>query len=421
MSFVRNKIASSDSSIRPEWLDKVFAVFLGLYPFLCIYKLVNGLTIGDAILILFFLRYIGRSFGRDGRTISVIVFIAFVSLSFVKCIYCNPEIINDELASMTIRWVRVSFYLFAAILLGRNVSCLGLLAKTVVMFSALSTLFLVFQYVAFYGAGTVVLGRIPGLEIYIDNYSEIDYEKVYSYAFRPCSFFLEPASFVQYAIVAQSILLFSGYYEKRSRIVLSVLLTFGAIMTTSAQGILYFALVYAVWLFRNLKSNITFVFIVVAIAVSIPVLYSSVDSFQYAVDRLFTSEDASDARLGSYALILELDSIGDLFLGQGFGYVPSGEWFSGAVYVLHGIGLLGFLLVCCMFYQFFRHSDSMLSKIICVVFFVMLFGTALFYNYMVFWYFLLIVAFSEGSSSTVQNAAETTRPLKIKSGRGAML
>lgn len=375
-------------------IDKAFAVFLGLYPCLCIYRFASGLTIGDALLILFFLRAVGKSFGKDGRTVMALLFSSFILVGFVKCVFFNSDAVDGQLMSMVIRWVRVAFYLFAALLLGANMKHRELFLRTLVVFSVIATAFLVFQYVAFYGAGDVVLGRIPGLQIYVEDYLEIDYETVYSYVFRPCSFFLEPASFVQYVVVAQCALLFTEILGKRVRIVLSIVITLGAVMTTSGQGILYFALVYAIWLFLTIRKKSYYVLLIAAALVLIPILYSSVESFQYAVDRLLTSEAASDARLGSYGLLLETDSVGDMLLGQGFGYVPEGEWFSGAMYVLHGTGLVGFSLACAMFYQFFRNAHDVMPRVVCSVFFVMFFGTALFYNYMLFWYFATVVALS---------------------------
>lgn len=380
---------------RSDTIDKAFAVFLGLYPFLCIYRFVSGLTIGDALLLLFFLRAIGRSVGKDGRTIAVLLFASFILLGFVKCILFNPAVVDGQLMSMVVRWVRVTFYLFAALLLGRNMAHRELFLKTLVIFSVIATAFLVFQYIAFYGAGSVVLGRIPGLQIYVEDYAEIDYETTYSYVFRPCSFFLEPASFVQYVVVALCALLFTKTFNKRLRVVLSVIITAGAIMTTSGQGILYIALVYAIWFFLTTRKKAYCVLMLAGILVLIPALYSSVEPFQYAVNRLFVSEGASDARLGSYELLLEIGSVGDLLFGQGFGYVPEGEWFSGAMYVLHGTGLVGFGFACAMFYQLFHKAHEVMPRVVCVIFFVMFFGTALFYNYMLFWYFATVIAFSE--------------------------
>ena len=261
---------------KSDTIDKVFAVFLGLYPCLCIYRFVSGLTIGDAILLLFFIRAIGKSFEKDGRIVAALLLMSLIPLGFVKCILFNSNLMDSQLASMFIRWVRVAFYLFAALLLGRNMTHRELFLRTLVVFSVMATVFLVFQYIAFYVTGNVVLGRIPGLQIYVESYSEIDYETIYSYAFRPCSFFLEPASFVQYTVVALCALLFTDTFGKSARVVLSIVITAGAIMTTSGQGVLYLAMVYAVWLFLALKKKTYYILLIVVILAAIPVLYSSV-------------------------------------------------------------------------------------------------------------------------------------------------
>lgn len=40
----------------------------------------------------------------------------------------------------------------------------------------------------------------------------------------------------------------------------------------------------------------------------------------------------------------------------------------------------------------YKKSNNNISKILCAIFIVMFFGNVLFYNYMVFWYFSLIIA-----------------------------
>ena len=53
--------------------------------------------------------------------------------------------------------------------------------------------------------------------------------------------------------------------------------------------------------------------------------------------------------------------------------------------------MVGLSFVFLIFLSLYKTAKSEVSKISCVLFFVMFFGTGLFYNYMVFWYFSLII------------------------------
>ncbi len=372
-------------------LQLIFSVFMAVYPILCIYTGFYKFTIGDLGLMFFMVLGLLSLPRIDNRFRITLVFLVYTALVFVLNFMILQSMQMSAFMSFFFRVVKLFFYLICAFTCGRTYFSTFFFQKAIIKVSIVLCLFLLLQYVLFYGAGQVILGRIPGLTVYIQDYTEIDYESFYSYNFRPCSFFLEPAQFSQYMAVPLTLVLFSGGLPKGKKLLLVALFALCMLLTTSGQGVFYLAVIFGMYGFFGIKNKgITIIFFVLLLIIAL-LAYNSVDAVRAAVDRLLFAEDALEARVGTYKYIGEMEGLHFLF-GYGYGVLPADEYLAGAPYVWYGCGLTGFLLALGMFFSMYRNALSTKAKVICLVFFVAFFVTSLFYNYMLFWYVTIIIS-----------------------------
>lgn len=388
VSLNQNNMAVSEKS------QKCFSIFIALYPILCIYKAFYKFTIGDIILILFFATSLFGQIKKDRRFAFVAVFAVYAFFDLcVNLIFSRVTGVYIS-SSLMFRLIKFIFYMLCVFTCGKKYFDFKVFQKTLLIAAAAACFYMIFQYVMYYGAGKIVLGRIPGLTLYLDEYSKLDYSIFYSYNFRPSSFFLEPALFCHYIIVALILTLFTNQMPKGlNRIFMSVLLTAGIPMSTAGQGILYLIIAYMIFGLKGIKKKswaILFIFFAVVVAL---ICYNKIEVFQYAVDRLLFNSNASYARLGTYRYVFNLDGLPMLF-GYGYGTTPNNEYLAGAAYVWYGCGIIGFIMSLGIFGTFYRNANNWMAKTICITFFVMFFGTGLFYNYMLCWYFTIILCTS---------------------------
>ena len=385
MSIAENKNLNNSLTV----IQKVFSVFLAVYPLLCIYTAFYKFTIGDVILMFFLALGILRPQKIDFRVLSIGTFVGFTAFVFVLNMIFFKSMALVAVSAYALRLIKLIFYLFCAVFSGRAFFKTQYFEKALFVTSIVACAFLFFQYAMYYGMGTIVLGRIPGLTVYLQEYLELDYETIYAYSFRPSSLFLEPANFCQYMVVPLGLALFSKNISNKKRIIYVLIFTAGMLLSTSAQGMLYLAVVYSAYFFRGTrKKSMMIVFITIAIIATL-VMYSEVDVVRTAIDRI-TNENAVNARFGSYSYLKAMEGI-HIALGYGYGVVPEDEFLAGAAYIIYGCGMFGFAFVCLMFYELYRRAWGNKGKVICFIFFVALFGTSIFYNYMLFWYITIIL------------------------------
>ncbi|MBR7123063.1 MAG: hypothetical protein IKC95_06385 [Oscillospiraceae bacterium] len=375
-----------------------FSIFLALYPVLCLYKAFASFTIGDVILICALLCYI---FFSKTITISKKLFAVAPLMAYVVVLFLIRNLLIGDISGLTattvfFRVFKFIFYLSAAVTISPKYISRSILEKGVVLISTLAALFIYLQYIFYYGFGQIILGRISFLPLYLEEYGQIDYDLVFgTYYFRPTSFFLEPAMASQYMVVGLAFLLFSkNIFKSRTKAVCTVIITAGILMTTAAQGIIYLVVVFALYMIQTLGFNMRSIFIVFSAFLIALAAYIFVPGAKLALDRLLFNDGASDARLGSIDLFLQSDFT-DKLIGHGYGVILNNVYATSATYILYGCGIIGFVLTLYMFYKSYKKADCKESKIVCILFFTMLFGTSLFCNYMLFWFFSAIVGLSE--------------------------
>jgi hypothetical protein len=375
-------------------IKTVFCIFLALYPVLCLYTGFYRFTIGDVGLMLFTVLGFLPLPRQDRRVAPVVVFLVFTLLVFLLNLFAFETMTSWNVSVYALRLLKLFFYLAAAFSCGKKYFETKVFEKAVIVVGCVAAGFMFFQYIAFYLFGKVYIGHIPGLEVYIEAYSLSDYESLYSQTFRPCSLFLEPAMYVQYMIVPTCMALFSKRLSPVSKIALVSIFALSIVMSTSAQGLVYLAIVFFTYAFVGTKKKTNVIAFLFVLVVAVLVAYIFLEPFQFALNRLFNSEDALSARVGAYDYVKDMPGPFWL-LGYGYGVVPPDEYMAGAAYVWYGCGILGVALAINMFFSFFKNADGRVARIICIIFFAAFFVTSLFYNYMLFWFVTLIISVSE--------------------------
>ena len=383
----------NSSQLLEKYYRIFFSVFMALYPILCIYKGISRFTIGDVILIVFFLIAFlkQKSFSLDFRSFFIVAFIIYALIMLVTNLLFLNLSAEHEPTALFIRLIKFIFYMVCATTLGSKAILPRVFKKTLYFMGVLACLFLILQYFMFYAYGSVIRGIIPWLPLHIEQYSMLDYELIYGYFFRPSSFFLEPSLFTHYTIVPLVFALFDNTSNKKNRkIFLVVILTVGIIMSTAAQGLVYLAVAFIFYFIfsKNKKQKLLLLSLTLC---GIIILFFSTDIIQTAFERLLFDEEAADARLGSYLYCLKMSPL-HMWLGHGYGATANNSFMAGAAYVWYGCGIIGLMLVLGIFAVLYKKANNTVSKNLCLIFFIMFGATGLFYNYMVFWYFSLILA-----------------------------
>lgn len=373
----------------------LYSIFFAIYPLLCIYKGFYHFTIGDVILMLFFV-FALLDYLFFSKNFKKIIFNEQFTIFFIASIYflvntlINSQLQNldtESLFTLVFRLAKFIFYMLSVFLCTPRMLDYKIFKKTIIFVGIISTIFIMMQYLFYYAFGKIVLGQINGLTVYLDEYAKLDYDKIFDYNFRPSSFFLEPSMFTQFLIVPLTLSVFDPLKKnKLINITINIFLTIGIILSTSGQGFFYIFIVYLLYFFYTIKNKLQFLLYLLLFLLLVILLYNNFEVFKFSVDRFLFNKNASSARLGAYSYCLSLKNF-ELLFGFGYGNVIKDVYFPGTAYIWYSGGLIGLMIILFLFFIFYKKANFLFTKIISILFFVMFFGTALFYNYMIFWFF----------------------------------
>ncbi len=371
-------------------LKDFFSVFLAIYPILCLYKGFFRFTLGDVLLMAFLAISFLYPEKNDNRVFPATSLVLYSGVIFLLNLFVLSSMEMGLISSYFFRFVKLVFYLLCAYKCGKKFFNPEKFEKTVIITGVVVSIFIAIQYVLFYVFEQVVIGKLPLLEIYVQDYAKRDFEFFYSFFFRPSSFFFEPAQLSQYTLVPFCFTLFSKHWKGKSKWIVAALLMMGVVLSTSGQGMVYMAIIIVIFVFSNIKSKKNILIAIVALGALAVASYFIVPPVRSAVDRLLFNDLALEARIGGYKYIFELEGI-HFLIGYGYGKIPDGAYMPGAAYVWYGCGIIGLVLAIVLFVWLFVKAKSMCSRIFCVCFFIMFWATSLFYSYMLFWYMCLIL------------------------------
>lgn len=382
----------------------LYSRFLAVLPLVSIYSSgIPGINVGELILIMFFLysivgnrkgRY-NKSFDRNAWKFIVIFCMYLITIPILVCMLEDKFSLSD----MLIRTARLIFYFVIVLYISKKYFDYKMTMKWIVNISILAVIYLFIQYLSYYNFHIILKGYIPAFKLYTTAYETNNYSLLYTENFyRPTSFFLEPAHCARYIILGLISVLFSNTLGK-SRLLLSLLISVGILLTTSGQGLLLLSIVWIFYLSlfirRVSKSKILENISLISIgAFALYILSKYTDTLQNTLSRVFTgtiqSNNAIGSRLSSISVIFQRNLF-DIIFGQGYGTVPSENlWMSGLTYVLFGAGLIGAYFIVSTFISCFRSGNNEI-KIICLVFFLLFITDDAFNSYMIVLYLSLMI------------------------------
>lgn len=398
-------------------MKKFFTLAIVLLPLISIYASgIRGFSLGDVLLIVLLIVSVFTKkdiLSAKSREKNFYLFMFVLSIFFITLVSIGIHT-DVDLYDVLIRIIRRTFYYLFIVFVSTHFFDYSLGQSYICSIGKYSAVFLVFQYIFYFLFGFILLGFIPFIPIYHEIYSELDYQNLYENMFRPSSFFLEPAHFARFLIIP--LIFFVFEYKSKWDIVWGVILSIVILLSTSGIGVLLFVLVcFFVLLNKSSKKKYSFIKGVLYLLPFIITFLVLRDSLaKESIDRVLNSDlsetnTAGGARFRGYYQFLELSSL-DKIIGMGYGAVPDTElvtWFSGAGYLLYGVGILGFLICMFLFYKTFLLSDSVTQKYLCIVFFFLLFVDDNFMSNLSILFFSFIFA------ERKQDTTETISPQNV--------
>lgn len=359
-----------------------YTIFIAALPIVSVYASgIPGLTAGDLLLFVFFMgRLVNgiktNSFRISERTLPILPLI--ICIPFMSSISVLMQHDIDGY-SIIIRVVRRVFYYLTVVVVSYEWFDGERGKKAIVFLGKAGAIYMFIQYIAYYGANIVLRGFLPFLNVYHENYSQIDYEQIYMRMFRPTSFLLEPAHISRFLIIPLVILIFDKKFKYRW--IWAFVISAAILASTSGTGLFSTAIVWFLWIVAGLtgqegkKLPLYYLFMYILVVAAV-VIALNTDVVQSAIFRITSSDlmdvnTAAGARFRGYLQYFQLD-YWSLIFGTGYGNIPEDMplviWFSGASYMLYGTGIIGFLVCIIMFVWLFFKSKSLVSKVLCIVF-----------------------------------------------------
>lgn len=399
-------------------LPVIYTALVVALPLFSVYASgIAGFTMGDMLLLVFFIiRFADgirtNSLRISRKTSAILSLVIAIPVITIVSILGQSSI---DSYSIIIRIVRRLFYYLSVIIVSSEWFLEAQAEKNIVVLGKIGALYLFLQYLAYYGAHTVLHGYLPFLRVYHENYSQIDYQQLYSNMFRPTSFLLEPAHISRYLIVPLVVVLFGR--DRKNKWIWAITISAAILASTSGTGLISVAIVWLLWILdgmfakggKRVPAYYLLIYIVVIIAAAIALNNSVVQSsiFRIANTNLFNINTAGGARFRGYVQYFQLD-FWHKIVGMGYGSTPDTAlvtWFSGASYMLYGTGIIGFLICILMFIRLFIRGRSRVSRVLCIIFAFLFFVDDCFMSHVAV-LFLSFICLSENDSLTEEDSYE---------------
>lgn len=327
------------------------------------YSGIPGFTLSDVFLIIFFLLSLlkkdKKNFNFNNLSLGALclIYILFTLITLLS------QKNNSQIMDILIRTIRFSFYTIIIIFTSYKLFNIKYAFKYIKNISILGTCYIIIQYISYYVFHKVLKGFVSFLPLYTSSYQNFNYEYFYkSLYFRPTSFFLEPAHFSRYALIAVILILFLN--KENGKIKHAIFITAGIISSTSGQGIFLVFIVWIIWIVNYIIKTNSYKKLIKStlLFTSFPIilfLLNNISVINYAISRLQSISETSAIYARLYGFINVINNLDGytFFIGKGFGsYI--GFWLSSGSYILYGTGFIGFLLTLYFFVRLFFKSNK---------------------------------------------------------------
>lgn len=381
-------------------MKKLFTTLVVLLPIITVYvSPIKGVDLGTFIFVIFsFFLIFNRNTKLKIRK-PIILYLVYVILSTSISTMLQGELTGIIIILRTGKFI---YLIFVIILLGHEGYFdiyYGLkILRTVTLFAVV---YIIIQTITYKIFGALLPSGLMSM-VTSESYLNNDYYTLAKVLYRPSSFFIEPAYFVQYSFVY---LCYSIFGTDNEKVIYkwkeAFFISLGLILSGSGQGILIGLFIWIIWSFKVLfttkikfdKKIITVIILLICV-IAMPFLLQT-EMLSKPLERVFTDNvvgggNAFLARIEGYQYFYVLPNIYKI-IGMGYGNVPDYVYLNSAAYTLYTSGMLGGILVLYIFVDAFRKTKNY-KKALIIVYFVMIFGAGTFTAAFICYYFSFIYA-----------------------------
>lgn len=349
-------------------MAKTLSWFLALAPVLTIYGFygvdfatIIGLFLWPVCLFYIYLKNGKISFmPLVSLLLLYVVVITILNLVFVKNLYIGEELILFRLIKYAL-WLGI-----VPIILNSDLFDFDYTLECYKKVCICAAIYLILQQVSF-NLFSVILPRLflpytanPNASVAI---LQQDFSATNVEFFRPSAFFLEPAQFAEYILLALVLIFIAPGTSKKDKW-LYYLLPCAVIASTSGLGYMMLLVLFLTGNFSKIIRNPKFTVVFIATILGFAFLYTNISYLNTlistTVGRLANFDDPLNnaflRRFSSYYFLNALDARSFL-LGNGYGNILAGEYFNGLPYMIWTTGLLGTTIYAIMVFNFYEKNN----------------------------------------------------------------
>lgn len=256
------------------------------------------------------------------------------------------------------------------------------------------------QVIGYQVAGVVLPRGIHSLLTY-DAYGYDNFYQLSGKLYRPSSFFIEPASYVQYVLLYLTYAMFAEKSHAFKDWKAAILISISIILSGSGQGIVLVALLWILWYFIKVvfvgRPGVFTVILLVLVPVTVVMVLPYVLQLpivQGNLERILGDNElmgyATEARLVGYEYLKDLTGIHQL-IGFGYGNVVSNVYFPSVAYTAYGGGIIGFAVQMFVFVWLFFKTRGY-AKVYTFIYFILIFATTSFFACNICFYFPFLLS-----------------------------
>ncbi len=349
-------------------MAKTLSWFLALAPVLTIYG-IYGVDLATIIGLFFWPICMFYIYLKNGKIsfmplvsllLGYVVVITVLNLIFVRNLYVGEELIIFRLIKYAL-WLGI-----VPVILNSDLFDFDYTLECYKKVCVCAALYLIFQQVAF-NVFSVILPRLFLPYTANPNASAAILQQDFSATnvefFRPSAFFLEPAQFSDYILLALVLIFIAPGTSTKDKW-LYYLLPCAVIASTSGLGYMLLLALFLIGNFSRIMRNPKFTLAFFLTLLGFAALYVNVGYVNTLVSstmgRLTNFEDPMNnaflRRFSSYYFLNSLDARA-FMLGNGYGNILSGEYFNGLPYMIWTTGLLGTLIYTGMLSNFYEKNN----------------------------------------------------------------
>lgn len=383
-------------------LDKLYMTALVLLPVLSQYQ-VGPLDLDVVVMAFFFLAFLVSNRHLTITRFNQQIFIILVYIVAITGLNLLVGKNYSQDSDIILRAGRYCLYLLLVFFFGNKHVSYEQLMRIYRVVAIMACIYLFIQAVFYYGAGITLPNKLGGSS-HSENGAEVG---------RLRSFYSEPAELGYNLLPFLACSLFGAPYRRKgnSGYFDALLVTVAVVVSTSGQGVITAAVVWALWFVLriwNKQFKTKDVLLIIVVAIAAVLLYKS-GILEYTLGRVETDNaetGAIAARSSGYQSLGLLSPLERLF-GTGFGnYVVENTFDLDLVYefvnyssiaeFLFTLGIFGTLLWALFFYTVFRRGNLCSRAILAALLVLSLLGCPMTGKHFPLWLSLMCIQLPRG-------------------------